>query len=37
MGRAGYEKAQREFDERRVCDIVLKTYKELLDKKYDNN
>jgi len=34
---AGYEKAQREFDERRVCSIVLNTYKKLLDKKYDNN
>lgn len=32
MGQAGYEKAQREFDERRVCDIVLHTYEELLRK-----
>jgi len=33
-GQAGYEKAQREFDERRVCDIVLNTYRELLKKNY---
>lgn len=36
MGQAGYEKAQREFDERRVCDIVLNTYKELLKENYAN-
>lgn len=34
MGRAGYEKARREFDERRVCDIVLNTYRELLKENY---
>ena len=34
MGRAGYEKSRREFDERRVCDIVLNTYRELLEKNY---
>ncbi|MHC4115474.1 MAG: glycosyltransferase family 4 protein [Planctomycetota bacterium] len=37
MGQAGHEKAQREFDERRVCGVVISIYKELLDKKYDNN
>jgi glycosyltransferase involved in cell wall biosynthesis len=30
MGQAGYEKARREFDERRVCEVVLDTYDRLL-------
>lgn len=34
MGRAGYEKARREFDEQNVCKIVLDTYKQLLTKKH---
>lgn len=34
MGRAGYEKARREFDEQNVCKIVLDTYKQLLNEKY---
>jgi len=33
MGKAGYEKARREFDEQKVCRIVLDTYQNLLDKK----
>lgn len=37
MGRTGYEKARREFDEQNVCRIVLDTYKQLLDKNCDNN
>lgn len=37
MGQAGYEKAQREYDERDVCRIVMNTYKQLLSEKYDNN
>lgn len=31
MGQAGYEKARLEFDEKKVCDIVLDTYRELLE------
>jgi glycosyltransferase involved in cell wall biosynthesis len=34
MGRAGYEKSRQEFNEQRVCDIVLSTYRELLEKYY---
>ncbi len=30
MGKAGYEKARREFDEANVCKIVIDTYRELL-------
>lgn len=37
MGQGGYKKARREFDEQKVCRIVLDTYKQLLDKNYDNN
>jgi len=33
MGRAGYEKSRRKFNEQNVCKIVLDTYKQLLDKK----
>ena len=33
MGIAGYQKAQREFDEQKVCKIVLDTYKQLLETK----
>lgn len=32
MGQAGYAKARREFDERKVCRIVLNTYQKLLRK-----
>jgi len=32
MGQAGFEKAQKEFDENKVCEIVLDTYKECLTK-----
>ena len=35
MGQAGYEKSRREFDEQRICDIVVNTYNELLNKKND--
>ncbi len=30
MGQAGYEKAQKEFDESQVCKIVISTYKQML-------
>ncbi len=30
MGKEGYNKARKEFDEQRVCNHVLKTYRELL-------
>jgi glycosyltransferase involved in cell wall biosynthesis len=33
MGQAGYKKARLEFDEQRVCQIVLDTYNELLAEK----
>jgi glycosyltransferase involved in cell wall biosynthesis len=33
MGVSGYQKARREFDEQKVCKLVLDTYKQLLDKK----
>ena len=33
IGRAGYEKARREFDERNVCKIVVDTYKALLSRR----
>ncbi len=33
MGQAGFAKARREFDEQRVCNIVVNTYRELLAKK----
>lgn len=33
MGWAGYEKAQTEFDEQKVCEIVINSYVELLDNK----
>ncbi|MGD0784738.1 MAG: glycosyltransferase family 4 protein [Sedimentisphaerales bacterium] len=32
MGQAGYEKAHREFDEKKVCQIVLDTYRECSNK-----
>ncbi|MHC4693942.1 MAG: glycosyltransferase family 4 protein [Planctomycetota bacterium] len=32
MGKAGYEKSRREFDEQDVCKIVLDTYTQLLEK-----
>jgi glycosyltransferase involved in cell wall biosynthesis len=32
MGRAGYEKARREFDEKDVCKIVLEEYNRVLSK-----
>jgi glycosyltransferase involved in cell wall biosynthesis len=32
MGRAGYQKAQKEFNEQRVCEIVLETYEECLSR-----
>ena len=31
MGQAGFEKAKREFDERKVCKIVVDTYRTLLE------
>ncbi len=37
MGQAGCEKAQKEFDENKVCEIVLDTYKQLLAKRYGHN
>lgn len=33
MGQAGYKKARREFDEKEVCQIVMDTYRKLLEKK----
>ena len=33
MGCAGYHKARKEFDERRVCKIVIETYNHLLSAK----
>lgn len=32
MGKAGYEKSQKEFNEQKVCEIILNTYKECLNK-----
>ena len=37
MGRAGYNKSRREFDEQNVCDIVLNTYREMLEKYYEHS
>ena len=31
MGEVGYNKAQKEFDEQRVCEVVLETYEECLE------
>jgi glycosyltransferase involved in cell wall biosynthesis len=36
MGQAGFDKAQKEFNEKRVCQIVLAAYKQELDKSNDN-
>jgi glycosyltransferase involved in cell wall biosynthesis len=33
MGQAGFDKARREFDEEKVCRIVIDTYKKLLESK----
>jgi glycosyltransferase involved in cell wall biosynthesis len=33
MGSAGYQKAQKEFDERRICKTVIETYNHLLSAK----
>jgi len=34
MGVAGYNKAQEEFDEKKVCQIVMDTYEELSSRRY---
>ncbi|MFC1677024.1 glycosyltransferase family 4 protein [Planctomycetota bacterium] len=37
MGKKGYEKAQSDFDEKKVCKIVIDTYEELLSEKINRS